>query len=250
MTVVLVHGVPETSLVWDELVAALCEGGVVAPIRLSPPGFGVPIPQGFEPTREGYVRWLIDELESLGEPVRLVGHDWGGLHVVGVAMTRPDLIESWVSDVVGIFDPGYRWHPLARRWQRPGAGEQALSALVSMSDDERIAYLCGQGMPRHLAGRLECAIDATMSRCILSLYRSAIQPAMAEAAGSLPAAAARPGLAIHPTEDHNSGTREDVVRSARRAGARVAELPGLGHWWFAQEPRRAATALHHFWGSR
>ena len=32
----------------------------------------------------------------------LVGHDWGGVHVVNVAMSRPDLLRSWCTDVIGI----------------------------------------------------------------------------------------------------------------------------------------------------
>jgi pimeloyl-ACP methyl ester carboxylesterase len=41
-------------------------------------------------TVEEYRQWLIGELEALGSPVDLVGHDWGGVHAVLVAMTRPD----------------------------------------------------------------------------------------------------------------------------------------------------------------
>lgn len=41
MTVVLVHGNPETDAIWDPLVAALGRDDVV---RLSPPGFGVLYP--------------------------------------------------------------------------------------------------------------------------------------------------------------------------------------------------------------
>ena len=34
--------------------------------------------------------WLTAELEALGEPVDLVGHDVGASGVVSVAMARPD----------------------------------------------------------------------------------------------------------------------------------------------------------------
>ena len=41
MTVVLVHGNPETDAIWGPLVEALARKDVV---RLSPPGFGAPYP--------------------------------------------------------------------------------------------------------------------------------------------------------------------------------------------------------------
>jgi hypothetical protein len=44
--------------------------------------------------------------------------------VVNVAMTRPDLILSWVCDVIGLFDQDYRWHDLGQVWATPGAGEE------------------------------------------------------------------------------------------------------------------------------
>ena len=118
---VFVHGNPETAAIWDPIAQELDR----EIIRLSPPGFGNPVPAGFEVSVIGYREWLIDELTQLGEPVDLVGHDWGGAHVVGVAMTRPDLLRSWASDTLGIFEPDYVWHELAQTWQTPGAGESA-----------------------------------------------------------------------------------------------------------------------------
>ena len=53
MTAVLVHGVPETAHVWDPLTEHLA-GDVVT---LSLPGFGAPLPDGFEPTMASYAAW-------------------------------------------------------------------------------------------------------------------------------------------------------------------------------------------------
>ncbi len=94
MTVVLVHGNPETEAVWGPLVDALGRQDVV---RLSPPGFGAPLPEGFPATYLAYRDWLEDELEGFDEPV----------------------------DLVGLFDPDYVWHDLAQVWQTPGDGEHS-----------------------------------------------------------------------------------------------------------------------------
>ena len=119
MTVVLVHGNPETDAVWGPLIDALGRKDVV---RLSPPGFGAPLPLAFPATYIAYRDWLVDELERIDEPVDLVGHDWGGLHVVNAVMHQPDLVRSWASDVVGLFDPDYEWHDMAQIFQTPEAG--------------------------------------------------------------------------------------------------------------------------------
>ena len=77
------------------------------------------MPHGWGATVEEYRLWLVGELEAVGEPVDLVGHDWGGGHVANVAMTRPDLLRSWCSDILGVFEPDYVWHDMAQVWQTP-----------------------------------------------------------------------------------------------------------------------------------
>lgn len=37
--------------------------------------------------------------------------------------------------------------------------------------------------------------------------------------------------------------------SARNAGAKVARLEGLGHWWPLQDPARGDRMLREFWDS-
>jgi pimeloyl-ACP methyl ester carboxylesterase len=69
VTVVLVHGNPETDAVWGPLVDALGRTDVV---RLSPPGFGAPLPSGFPATFLAYRDWLVEELEKIGQAVDLV----------------------------------------------------------------------------------------------------------------------------------------------------------------------------------
>jgi pimeloyl-ACP methyl ester carboxylesterase len=75
MTVVFVHGNPETDAVWQPLIGELRRDDVVC---LSPPGFGAPVPDGFGATYLEYRDWLVGELERFDDPVDLVGHDWGG----------------------------------------------------------------------------------------------------------------------------------------------------------------------------
>ena len=119
---VLVHGNPETSAIWEPCGRTSSDEGVA----LSPPGFGVPVPEGFGATSDEYLAWL-----SASSSDR---RPWTSSATTGVAATciasrwsRPELIRSWVSDVAGIFDPDYVWHDIAQAWQTPGAGEEAVA---------------------------------------------------------------------------------------------------------------------------
>ena len=246
MTVVLVHGNPETDAIWGPLVNALGRDDVV---RLSPPGFGAPLPDDFPATYLAYRDWLEDELQRIDGPVDLVGHDWGGGHVVTAMMHRPELVRSWASDVVGLFDPDYVWHDLAQVWQTPDAGEELVDTLLGGTLQDRADRMAGFGIPMDIATSIAAEQGPDMGRAILLLYRSAAQPAMAEAGHALQNAAARPGLSILATEDPYIGSADTRRRAADRAGARTEVLDGLGHWWMVQDPARGAAALTKFWES-
>ena len=251
MTVVFVHGNPETPAVWDLLSERLRERGHDDQVRLAPPGFGAPVPPGFGCTVAEYREWLIAELEQFDRSVDLVGHDWGGGHTVNVAMTRPDLLHSWCSDAIGLFDPDYVWHERARTWQTPGAGEDFIAAMAAQGSRERAeeTYI-PRGVDPSIARAIAEGFDESMQSAVLPLYRSAAQPLMSRLGAGLEAAAARPGLVLMATEDHLVGTDQQRRRAAARAGARVAVLDGLGHWWMTQGDARAgAEALDTFWSS-
>jgi len=244
MTLVLVHGNPETAALWGPLVDALGRDDVV---RLSPPGFGSPLPDDFTATYLAYRDWLEGELERVDGPIDLVGHDWGGCHVMNVVMHRPELVRSWASDVLGLFDPDYVWHDLAQVWQTAGDGEQLVDTMMGGTVQDRAEQMHALGIPLDIAAEIAAAQGPEMARAILALYRSAAQPVLAEAGRSLPVAAARPGVSLLATEDHYVGSDELRRRAADRAGARTDVLEGLGHWWMVQDPARGAAALNSFW---
>jgi len=244
--VVLVHGNPETDAVWDRLVAALGRNDVV---RLSPPGFGAPLPSDFSATFLAYRDWLVDELEGVDQPIDLVGHDWGGCHVVNAVMHRHDLVRSWVSDTVGLFDPDYVWHDAAQGFQTPEVGEQLVGIMRDGSIEDRAQQLATLGLPADIATSFAAAQGPEMSTAILALYRSACQPAMADAGRALENAAARPGLSILATDDPFVGSDEIRRRAADRAGARTEVLDGRGHWWMVEDPALGAAAVTRFWKS-
>jgi pimeloyl-ACP methyl ester carboxylesterase len=244
MPAVFVHGSPEVAAVWDEIIPHLGRSDV---ITLSPPGFGAAVPKAFGATADEYRDWLADELSKLRDPIDLVGHDWGGCHVMRIAMDRPDLLRSWAIDVAGGLDPQYVWHDLAQVLQTPGAGEQAITQMLSAPRDARAQRFESLGMSKATAVKIATGFDEEMGVCILALYRSAKQPTLANWGRNLEAAKARPGLVIIATEDNLVGGEAMARRSAARCDATVAALPGSGHWWMSQDPKRGAEALKQFW---
>jgi pimeloyl-ACP methyl ester carboxylesterase len=249
MAHVLIHGNPETDAIWGPLAAALRERGVDDLVLLSPPGFGAPVPAGWDATRVGYRDWLIAELEGLDGGAHVLGHDWGAGHVYGLVAERPDLVASWAADCAGLLHPDYVWHDAAQAWQTPGVGEEAVAAMVALPHADRVGLFAGLGIPAEVADALARAIDDTMARCILALYRSAAQPAVRELGVALEAAEPRPGLVIVATEDPYAGTPAMAADTARRTGAATSVLEGAGHWWMLDQPGPAADALAAFWAS-
>ena len=247
MPIVLVHGVPETDAIWDPLVAELGRDVV----RLSPPGFGAPVSEGFEPGRMAYVEWLATALTALSrdtdEPIDLVGHDWGAGHTFGLVATQPELVRSWAADVGGIMHPHYEWHDMAQLWRTPGVGEETVAGMVGGAVADKAALFESLGMSPDVAHDVARANDETMGRCILALYRSAGPEELRRVWDALPAATARPGLVLLPTADPYVGPIEQSIEVAERAGAGTATLEGLGHWWMLEDPTRAAEALTQFW---
>ncbi|WP_236796086.1 alpha/beta fold hydrolase [Amycolatopsis sp. GM8] len=242
---VLVHGNPENATVWGPLLAEL---GRDDAFTLSPPGFGSPATRDFPATVEAYGEWLAERLGQFREPVDVVGHDWGGGHVVRIAMTRPDLVRSWASDALGLYAADYRWHKRAQVWQQDGLGEESVKELFGGPFAKRLAVAEALGMTGTGAERVAASLDDGMGQAVLSLYRSAIQPVMAKAGRELAKARQRPGLALVATEDVGlgNGTLAQHRAAAEASGAEIAEL-AVGHWWPTESPRPVATALEAFW---
>lgn len=168
--ILFVHGVPDTAALWNPLIRVLglrpdsCRA-------LSLPGFGNRVPAGFSCTKDAYAGWLVSQMEAAGEPVHIVGHDWGALLVLRAACLRPDLVSSWCV-TNALIDREYKGHRTARLWATPLLGELV---MLGMRDKQRLeAGLVKGGMPASLAREEVGHIDRAMRQSILKLYRSAL----------------------------------------------------------------------------
>lgn len=241
MTAVFVHGVPETPLVWQPLVDRL-DRDDIALLRL--PGFGEPLPEGFELTKERYARWLAGELARF-EQVDLVAHDWGALLSLRVLADQPANVRSWVMDVGDLGDD-FRWHGAARTFQTTGEGEALIAAMVEPPAEERASLLEGIGIPAAHAAGMAGPIDATMGAAILGLYRSAVDigtewgPGLDRIRGR--------GLVVCSVQDPFRDP-ERARRLAARTGAELVERPANGHFWMLEDPDEIAALLARFWST-
>ncbi len=246
MPAVFVHGNPETAAIWGALFDALERDDLIA---LSPPGFGAPVPEGWTATRAEYVTWLAAELAAIDGPIDLVGHDWGGGHVLGYLLENPESVRSWCVDLLGILHNDYVWHDAAQVWQTPGAGEESIAEMVAAPTEDLTALYEALGMSFDVAAAVAAAVNADMGACVLGLYRDAAQPALADLGRNADVLAACPGLLINAEHDHYVGTDEMAQGVADRAGAQVVRLEGVGHWWMCEDPARGAAAIESFWAS-
>ena len=239
MPAVFIHGVPDTFRVWDPLRKHLSRQDVVA---LALPGFNAPLPENFIATKEEYANWIIRQLEEIGEPVDLVGHDWGCILTMRVASLRPDLIRSWAAGS-GPVSAKYEWHPLAKIWQTPGEGEKWFKELNPSAVAD---FMAKAGLPVEHAREAVSHIDQTMGDCILRLYRSALevgkqwQPDLAKVR--------TPGLAFWGSGDTACPVAfADELALDTKAG-RVLKLDA-GHWTIVERSAEIAQALENHWAS-
>ena len=250
MTKVFVHGNPETSAVWDDLIAELHARGVTDTVLLSPPGFGAPVPAGWGATQDEYREWLIGELRSVaatGSSIDLVSHDWGAGHAFGALAREPGLVRTWASDCMGLVHRDYVWHDMAQAWQTPDVGETVVQMMTGSEPAQFADMMEPLGMRRGIAEKVSAALDGETARCILALYRSAAQPAMAELGARFVSASPANGLVILAENDHFAGPAGAHREVATAVGAAVAEIKGAGHWWMIEKPAEAADILVAHW---
>ncbi|MER5264185.1 SDR family oxidoreductase [Actinosynnema sp. NPDC002837] len=97
--VVLVHGFPDTSEVWEGVAERLGERFRVVRYDVrGTGGSGAPVGGGSQGYRlERLVADLVAVVGAVGGPVHLVGHDWGSLQGWAAVAARPDLFLSFTS---------------------------------------------------------------------------------------------------------------------------------------------------------
>ena len=216
------HGVPDSSELWTPF---LERAGGIAPDL---PGFGRSAKRGdLDYSIAGYADWLERFCDHVVlDRIRLAVHDWGA---VGLAFAQrsPERVERLVAIDAVPFLPGYRWHPIARVWRTPVAGEIAMGLAI------------GPIVRRLLPdGRAEPVLehfDPGTQRAILRLYRSS-PPEVLAAAGRDLGAIAAPALVLHGARDRYIPARFADGLTAALGDGRAEHVEGAGHWPWLDRP--------------
>lgn len=245
--VVLLHGFPQRAGCWRDVVRLLHAQG----LRTYAPDQRGYSPGARPPRRRDYTMARLESdvvalVEDLGQPVHLVGHDWGANSGWLVAMHRPELLRTWTAVSVP--------HPAAFR-EALFAGRQALSSWY-------MAAFQTPWLPERLAGtpggRFEQGLrDSGMTSADVEGFREEIV-----AYGAL-TGAFNWYRAIPFTNRHSIETTVDVpttlvwsdgdVAVTRAAVDRCAAhvtgpfelrvLEGVSHWLPTHAPQAVADAV-------
>ncbi len=238
-----VHGFPETSYMWRELLGALAAEGrrAVAPDL---PGFG-DSPADPPGTWERHVEALDGLADALAlPPVVLVVHDWGGLIGLRWACEHPERIAGLVISDTGFFADA-EWHAMAKTMRTPGEGEEMLAALTRET--------FGQMLTAVSAGMEDSAIDEYWralgteagQRAALELYRSGDFGKLAPYEGELGRLGV-PALILWGEDDPFAPTAGARRFRERIPGSELEIVEGAGHFVYADAPARCATAIIDF----
>jgi pimeloyl-ACP methyl ester carboxylesterase len=240
--VVFLHGNPDTSEVWDGVLARLPQGlRCLAPDL---PGFGASaVPAGFDGSIEACVAWMDGLIEATGVrgPVDLVVHDVGGPFGLSWAVSRPARVRRVVVANT-VYDRSYRWHFWGRVWRTPLLGEVSMALMNGPLFRRELRRAMPNASEERLAA-MYARITPTMKRTVLQWYRAATPSKFAgwdERGRAL--LSSIPSLVLWGDRDPYIGREFAETFGARE----VRHFPKLGHFLMAEEPETFAAAVAEF----
>jgi haloalkane dehalogenase len=240
-TVLCVHGYPESSYMWRDVLEAAAGAGwqAVAPDL---PGYG-DSPYGGDGSWAAHIAALdaFHREQELGEVV-LVVHDWGGLIGLRWACEHPDLIRGMVISNTGFFPDG-RWHGMAEALRTPGQGEELVGAL----DRDGFAGMLRAVLPaiddRAINEYFKAYASDERRRGQLELYRSGD---FSELEGYDLASVDAPALILWGEDDPFAPVAGAYRLHRELPQSALQVLDGRGHFVFDEAPAEAAAAVVAF----
>ncbi len=248
-TVVLLHGWPDTSALWDEVAPRLAAAGYrVAAPDLRGCGRSDKPSELSSYQMAQLVGDVVSIVNALGdEKVVLVGHDWGAALAWAVATLRADLVERMVAVSVGhptsFFSAGIEqqvrsWYMLLFHFE--GLGE----AFLRRNDYEALRHWTGHPRIEPVIEELERDGQLTTH---LMWYRANVAPdAFVTDAPQLRALDV-PVLGVWSSKDF-ALTEAQMTGSARYCakGFTYVRLDDVGHWVPLEAPDALVRAIVKF----
>ena len=241
--VVLLHGYPESSYMWREVMGPLAAAGyrAIAPDLL---GFGdspVDRPHTWERQVEAFGAFVAGR--DL-DPVVLVVHDWGGLIGLRWACDNPDAVRGLVISDTGFFADG-KWHGMARAMRTPGQGEELIDGMTRESLGQLLGAVSSGIGDDALDEYWRAFADEDRRRGQLELYRSGEFEELAAYEGRL-AALGVPTLVLWGEDDPFAPIAGAQRFEREIPGAKLVVIEGTGHFVVEDAPERYASELLAF----
>lgn len=235
--ILLLHGNPDTHLVWSDVVSSLSASHrCIAPDL---PGFGQSrAPADFDCSLENMSRHVAGVLDGLNlSRAHMVAHDVGSTYGLAFATTHPERLLS-LTILNGNFFPDYQWHFWARLWRRRGVGE----LVMAVANRRLFVSEMRKGSPgvtREYAERAYADYGRDTRRMVLRWYR-AMGPEVLRGWDErfLRDCAGVPKQVLW-------GDLDPYVpaSTADRYGVEARHYPDCGHWLMLDRPDEVATHI-------
>lgn len=240
--VLCVHGFPESSYMWRELLPAIAGTGRRA-FAPDLPGYGdsAPDPPG---TWERHVEALDRFADELAlDQVVLIVHDWGGLVGIRWACENRDRIAGLVLSNTGFFADG-RWHGFAKTLRTPGEGEQVAEAMTADLLGQTLRAQCPAFSDEAVAEYVKFAATPEGRQGMLDLYRSGDFEKIAAYHGCLESMDV-PTIALWGEHDEFAPIAGGYRFKKALPDCEVIHVEA-GHFVYAEAPDRCAAEVTKF----
>ena len=241
----LLHGNPDTSAMWQPLIAHLDRRyRCIAPDL---PGFGRsagPVP-ATDVSLEGMAEWVDAVVTGLKlpTPLTLVVHDFGGVYGLAWAARYPEKVKHLVITNT-LFHSDYQWHFWARIWRAPLLGELAMALLaVPVVGWQLLRLSMAMGSKNLSTAQMHeayAAFGPATRKMVLHLYRASDPENFVGWEDQMLAVARK----INTQVIWGGHDPYIETRYAQRFGAQQVDvLDSAGHWVAAEAPEQVAALI-------
>lgn len=188
---------------------------------------------------------LAKVIEAEGQPMAVLGHSMGGKAAMLLALTRPELVNRLVVADIAPLAYGHSHKHLI-----DAMNALDLTDLTSRSEaDRRLSHAIDDAQVRaFLLQSLDLKAQPPRWRLNLEVLERAMDTITGWPEDAVRALPPYPGAALFL-----SGAQSDYIRAEARPliralfpSARMAKIPGAGHWLHAEKPREFEAALRAF----
>lgn len=240
---VLVHGFPESSVMWGALQEALAAAGIRS---IAPDLIGLGDSAADRPgTWHNQIEMIARLHAGLGlDRVALVVHDWGGLIALRWACDHPEHVSALVISDTGFFADG-KWNAVAQAARTPGTGEELAANMSRELLGQMLTGVCPPMPEEHIDAYWAAFERGDGRRTMLDFYRTCEFPELEPYEPKL-AALHVPTLLAWGAKDEFAPIGGAYRFAKQIPHAEMAIFDDLGHFLFDEDPGPVAERVAGF----